>query len=185
MADRPAAVPRARRPRRGLGLCGRGQTGQALVELALIMPLLVFVFAALIQFGILFMVYLNILHLTRDVARWLAVNPDKTDAQVQTYTQTNLPSGLTWSNFTFTFPSGDTTPEKDSWPWWPNCAALNASNQCGSRVSGQTMQRVSLNYDATPHVILPQTLGWSYFRLTIPWAVNRYSYYVMVENRGQ
>ena len=147
------------------------------------LPLLVFVFAALIQFGILFMVYLNLLHLTRDVGRWLAVNPDNTDAQVQTYIQTNLPSGLTWANFSFTFSGSDASAEKDTWPWWPQCTALNASNQCASRISGQTMQRISLNYDATSHIILPQTLGWSYFKLNIPWSLARYNYYVMVENR--
>jgi Flp pilus assembly protein TadG len=49
------------------------ERGQALVELALIMPLLVGVVAVLFQTGVLFLSYLSLVHASRDVGRWLAV----------------------------------------------------------------------------------------------------------------
>src|SRR5581483_10296649 len=128
----------------------REPSGQALVEFALVMPVLTVVCAVLMQLGILFMVYLNLLHLTRDVTRWLVVHPDNTDAQVEAYIQANLPSGLVWSNFTFDFTSSD----HGAWPWDPNCTSLNTSGECSDRSPG-AQQRVGLVYDGSAHVILP------------------------------
>jgi Flp pilus assembly protein TadG len=67
----------------------RRQTrGQALVELALIMPLLVGVLVVLLQFGILFVTHLSIVHMGRDVARWISVHPDVRDADPGSWTVT-------------------------------------------------------------------------------------------------
>ena len=48
---------------------------QALVEFALVMPVLVGIVAVLFQMGFLFVAYVSLLHATRDVGRWLAVHP--------------------------------------------------------------------------------------------------------------
>jgi hypothetical protein len=169
----------------------RGRTpAQALTELAFLMPLLVVVFAALIQFGLLFVVYLNVLHLTRDVGRWLVAHPDKTDQEVIAYIQANVPTGLDYANFhldaTASFPAGNTT----AWPWYPNCPARSATGECVSGAANGPQdrstglrQRISLTYDATPHILLPTRIGSGYWELKIPWSVQQYTYYMMVEER--
>src|SRR5258708_3949654 len=53
--------------------------GQALVEMAFVMPLLIGIVAVLFQFGILFIAYLSIVHEMRDIGRWVAVHPDTID----------------------------------------------------------------------------------------------------------
>jgi hypothetical protein len=140
------------------------------------MPMLVAIFAVLLQIGILFMVFLNLLHVTRDTARYLSVHPDQTDAQVQTYVQSHVPSYLVWSNFSFSFASADT----NDWPWYPNCVALNAAGRCASRPTYE-QQRVALVYDVASHILLPQNIGASYWRISVPWSIARYEYYVMIE----
>ena len=152
----------------------RRAPSQSLVEFALVMPLLVVIFAVLLQFGILFMVYLNIMHITRDTARWLSVHPDNTDATVQAYVLGHLPTYLVAANFTWSFAGASST-----WPWSPNCTALS-SGQCTTRTA-LSQQRVSFNYNAVPHVLLPTTLGNGYWRVTVPWSLPRYDYYVMIE----
>src|SRR3981081_2126561 len=53
--------------------------GQALVELAIVMPILVGIIAVLFQLGILFVAYLSLVHEMRDIGRWAAVHPDTID----------------------------------------------------------------------------------------------------------
>jgi hypothetical protein len=50
---------------------GRGEA-QALVELALVMPLPLGIIIVLFQFALLFLSYLTLVHMARDVGRWLA-----------------------------------------------------------------------------------------------------------------
>src|SRR3954468_1891134 len=57
----------------------RRRDGQALVELAMVMPILVGIVAVLFQFGILFVAYLSLVHEMRDVGRWAAVHPNTLD----------------------------------------------------------------------------------------------------------
>src|ERR1044072_854122 len=65
----------ARRTRRLMPL----QHGQALVELAIVMPILVGIVAVLFLLGILFVAYLSLVHEMRDVGRWAAVHPNTVD----------------------------------------------------------------------------------------------------------
>ena len=63
---RPEPPPR-RRPRRP------GEEGQALVEFALVLPLLVLLLVGIMQFGMLFYTYIDLTSATRDGARKAAV----------------------------------------------------------------------------------------------------------------
>src|ERR1700730_16080517 len=74
----PAAVARYALRHRRAHLAHRPQ-GQALVELAIVMPLLIGIVATLFQFGILFIAYLSMVHEMRDIGRWVAVHPDSID----------------------------------------------------------------------------------------------------------
>lgn len=142
------------------------------------LPMLFGVSIVLFQMGILFMVYLNLVHASRDVGRWLAVHPDSTDAQVQAYVQANLPTNLIPSALSFSF----TALDPNEWPWSPRCQVLDASGRCGARATGSA-QRVALTYDVAPHVFLPTriTLGW--WSTAVPTTLPRYAYNVMVEPR--
>jgi hypothetical protein len=137
------------------------------VELALVMPLLVGVVAVLFQLGILFVVYLSMMHATRDVGRWISVHPDTTDAAFQQYVQAHMPSTLIPSELTPTIS--------------PTCAALS-NGRCASRPSG-TALRIRMTYDASASIFLPSRVSLGFFNATIPIVLPPYEYYVMAEQR--
>jgi Flp pilus assembly protein TadG len=145
----------------------RSENAQALVELALVTPLLVGVVALLFQLGVLLVAYLSVLHAGRDVGRWLAVHPDTTDAQLQSYATAHAPSTVDAARLTVTAS--------------PACPALS-SGRCGNRPSGATV-RVRLQYDAGGHVFLPTTLAVGFARFTAPTGLPAYDYHVVMENR--
>jgi Flp pilus assembly protein TadG len=151
--------------------------GQALVELAFVLPVLFGVSVVLLQVGVLFMVYLNLVHATRDVGRWLAVHPDTDDAALQTYILNNLPSNISSTGLTFDFSSAD----PNDWPWSPRCQSLS-TGRCATRVSGAP-QRVGLAYDVAPHVFLPTSVNFGWWSTAVPTTIPRYQYYVMIEAR--
>lgn len=151
------------------------QKAQSLVEFGFVVPLLFGVSIVLFQFGILFMVQLNLVHATRDVGRWLAVHPDTTDAALETYVRDHLPSNLMPSAISF---AGAT--EQDS-PWWPRCGSLT-SGRCAARPSG-SMQWIQLRYDAAPHIFLPTVFSVGWWSFSVPTIVPAYTYHVMIEPR--
>jgi len=58
------------------------------------MPLLVGLIAVLFQFGILFITYLGLVNMGRDLDRWLAVHPDTTDVAVLQHVTADLPNSV-------------------------------------------------------------------------------------------
>ena len=126
-----------------LARCHKVETGrgQALVEFALVFPIMVGMVAVIFQLAILFVSYLAVVHAGRDVGRWLAVHPDTTDAALTAYVNGDLPSEINSSHLTVLA--------------IPGCPAL-VSGHCTSRSSGM-QQKVSLLYDASGSVFLPTT----------------------------
>lgn len=61
---------------RSLGRAPHGEPGQATVELALVLPLLVMAMLALIQVGLLVRDHLAVVHAAREAAREASVTPD-------------------------------------------------------------------------------------------------------------
>lgn len=61
---------------RRLGRAPRGEPGQATVELALVLPLVVMAMLALIQVGLLVRDHLAVVHAAREAARAASVEPD-------------------------------------------------------------------------------------------------------------
>ena len=57
--------------------------GQALVETALVMPLLMALFLGIVSFSFLALAYADFTEATSQAAQWWAENPDQTPAQVQ------------------------------------------------------------------------------------------------------
>ena len=159
-------TPLTRAPRglspEGRGLSGRGQ---ALVELALVMPMLAGIIAVLFQLGILFVVYLSVVHATRDVGRWISVHPDTTDSMFLAHVAADMPSTIDAANLTAQVV--------------PACPSLT-NGRCASRPAGTTLQ-IHMSYDAQSSVFLPARISWGFFTFAVPLALPPYDYYVMVE----
>jgi len=64
--------------------------GQAVVEFALVLPILVFLLLAIMEGGRIFGSYLELQHAARDGARWAAVHTEKTREQVTDYVKGRL-----------------------------------------------------------------------------------------------
>ena len=76
---------------------GRSQQGMVLVQMALVMPILVLMFSAIVQFGGIFFLQNQMVNAARDASRRLAVG-DVTPAQAESLVQAKLAS---WP-YTFT-----------------------------------------------------------------------------------
>jgi Flp pilus assembly protein TadG len=141
------------------------QNGQALVELAVVLPVLVGMVTVLFQLGLLLVIYLSLVHATRDVGRWLAVHPDTTDAQLRAYVNTDMPTTIAATAVTVTAT--------------PACASLS-SGHCALRLAGSALH-IHVSYDATGNVFLPTNFAIGWFKVRVPVVLPPYDYYVMIE----
>jgi hypothetical protein len=151
---------------------GQRTKGQALVELALVMPVLVGLIAVLFQFGILFVAYLSLVHETRDIGRFVSVHPDTIDGTCTT-------TASLWKQVCDDAPSV-IDPTRVTPTFTPACATLT-SGKCTSRTSG-TQMKISLAYNASSIIFLPTTFRLGpWLNVAMPTALPTYDYYVMVE----
>ncbi|HEV7666414.1 MAG TPA: TadE/TadG family type IV pilus assembly protein [Chloroflexota bacterium] len=162
----------------------RRQRAQALVELALVMPVLVGIIAVLLQFGILFVAYLSLTHEMRDIGRWAAVHPDTIDGTSASCTNTsatdlwrqvcaNVPSVVDPTRITFSVVQGADGQTR-------TCTAL-VGNKCSNRAAGVEL-RMRLVYDASSLIYLPNNFRLGPFlQVAIPTTLPAYDYSVMVE----
>ena len=157
--------PASRVGRGRVCMAQRRNAGQALVELALTLPVLLGVVAVLFQLGVLFVAYMSIVHATRDVGRWVSVHPDTTDADIQAHIQANMPSTISGQNL-----SVQVTPA---------CATLS-NGRCTQRPAGATVQ-IHMSYDPSSSVFLPTRIAWGFFNASVPLRLPPYDYFVMVE----
>ena len=65
---------------RGRALRSRGESGQATVEFALILPLVIFAALAIIQVGLVVRDHLAVVHAAREAVRAASVDPDPSSA---------------------------------------------------------------------------------------------------------
>ena len=151
---------------------GGKQRGQSVLELAIFLPLILVFGLVCIQFAVVFIAYVNVLNVTRDAARWVAVHPHVTDTDtVNTIKGTlpggisRLPPGLTGANLTITFA--------------PTCTTL-ASGKCTGRDPGTDIAATS-TYTLTPHLFLPTSFGWGTWRIAIPQTLPAYTLHMQVE----
>jgi Flp pilus assembly protein TadG len=172
------SCPRQRlRPFRALTAHTRSQS---LVEFALTLPILFSMTVTLFQFGIIFLIYLAMIHSTRDVARWMVVHRDTVDSDVQAHIQGNMPTVLIPSSFNFT---GLNSATSSNWPWNPKCASLDATTRrCETRQTGSP-QEVALRYDAGNQIFLPTRWTFANWTFSIPTQIPTYRYTVIIEPR--
>jgi Flp pilus assembly protein TadG len=184
----------------------RRSPGQALVELALVLPVLFGIILVLFQYAILFMSYLSLIHMTRDVGRWLAVHPNSQDSAVMLYVTKDMPTSVlfpqaadgpslhcTYNSGTSTW--GCTSAATTGTPpngglyvdFSPVCNTYNATTlRCMngtnySRPAG-VQQTLTITYDAASRMFLPTTFRLGPFlNVAMPGRYQSYSYKVMVE----
>jgi hypothetical protein len=164
---------------------------QALVELALVMPLMVGIVAVLFQFGILFIAYLSLIHETRDIGRYVAVHPDTLDGAPGTLAPpcaSTRPVGSLWEHVCHDVPSViDATKIKDVPLVTPACTTISATT--GHCVTGTTQIRttgsqihIQMSYDASSIIFLPNNFRMGpWLLVAMPTQLPTYDYYVMVE----
>jgi Flp pilus assembly protein TadG len=146
--------------------------GQSLVELALVLPVLLFFGLACVQFALLFRAYDDMVNVTRDAARWVAVHPQVVDGSTGVNDGTTLgtvrgrlPASIKSSRLTMSIT--------------PACAALS-SGVCTGRTTG-TQIYVDSSYDVSDILFLPTSFGWGTWAVTIPTTLPHYRIYMQVE----
>jgi hypothetical protein len=160
----------------------RRAPAQALVELALVMPILLGIVAVLFQFGILFVAYLSIVHETRDIGRFVAVHPDTVDGLgAATCATAMAASPTTLMGQVCADTPSVVDPDSVTPLFNPACVTLSGAGHCTSRPSAQRMQ-VTLSYDASKIIFLPSRFRLGpWLDVAIPTTLPAYDYYVMVE----
>jgi len=138
------AVFRNRGPR-----VGRGR-GQAVLELALVAPLLVGLIVVIGQLTLLYLDYVSVVGVTRETTRWITTHPSKTDDEVRAHIALVMPPNLLFSEFSF---SGSDPG------WTPACSN---TNDCNDRRKAGFTQYVHLRYTPDHHAFLrgPTSLGF-------------------------
>lgn len=86
---------------------GRGERGQSLVEFALVVPMLLLVLFAIIDFGRLFQGYITLTNATREGARIAAVGGTDSDISARVLSAASGLSGVTVSPASYPDAGGD------------------------------------------------------------------------------
>ncbi len=156
----------SRTGRRGLShLAQRNQGGQTLLELAVFLPLILIFGLACLQFAVIFTAYMNVIQVTRDATRWVAVHPHVIDSSTEATIRSRLPAGVTSGALTLAFS--------------PTCTAL-VSGKCAARTSGAQIS-VTSTYNISSLIFVPTSLGWGTLTVAIPTTLPAYTIFMQVE----
>ncbi len=162
--------------------------------MALVMPLLLGIVAILLQFGVLFISYLSLVHATRDIARFVAVHPDIADGAPPWPTPPCSVAGppnppptpdTLWDHVCrYDVPSViDKNNIKDLPLISIACASLDANGHCPTRTTG-TAITINMSYDSSSNIFLPTSVRWGpWLKFDVPasFTTMSYDYTVMVE----
>jgi hypothetical protein len=144
----------------------RDERGVALVEFALAAPIFIFLLLASFQLALIGMQSYSTRHVTRETARWLAINPDTTDSAVLARARALAMPGMRSNGFIRVTPT-------------PACPALT-SGRCAGRSPGDVVT-VEIVYDVTESVFMPTNFGFGTMRVTFPTRLQPYRVSVLVE----
>ena len=143
--------------REGRQGAGDAETGQALVEFSLVLPILVFFVFMALQFAMILGAYVSVIQLARHSARYVAVHSEMYDNEIiDQAIEPNTPSNLDFNDLVdITIDSG-VCDSGDS-----------TTNPCSDRTSGDPVT-VSLRYDASDLLFLPTTFFGFQLPTTLP-----------------
>ena len=131
------------------------ESGQAMVEFALVLPVLLLILLAILKFGLLFENYLTLTDAVRSGARTLAIGRGTANACTPAVAQVKASAGslnqssLTVSTSTITFTSPDSCTSLTS----GNAVTMSASYPCNLSIMGINFApSCTLNASATERV---------------------------------
>jgi Flp pilus assembly protein TadG len=156
------------------------------VEFALTLPLFLVIVFTVIQFGLIFVWYFSTTQVARENARWLAVFPTSTDAQVANQIRSSLLPGMLGGTPTLVSTGSGTTPTVYRigavTARFPACQPPASGVGCSNtaRQPGE-MTYVELQYDARHIVFFPARLQIGAFSAGVPTALPTYRVWVMTE----
>jgi Flp pilus assembly protein TadG len=139
--------------------------GQALIELALVTPLILGVTFTCFQFVLLFLAYMSVMNSARDLSRWVAIHPNTIDSTATSALLTRLPPNLNSSKMTIAIS--------------PTCTTL-VGGLCTSRPQGTSIA-FTMTYNASSLIFLPTTVGCCGFTMTIPTTLPTYTVNMVAE----
>lgn len=145
----------------------RDQVGQALVEFALCAPVLLFTVMATVQLGVFVGMEFNVMQVTRETVRWLAIDPHTTDADALAHAQAIRRPGMLASSFASITAS-------------PPCAGLDGSGRCADRVDAQEVA-VRISYDVSHVLFFPAQLSLGPLEIRIPTTLPEYTAWAPIE----
>jgi Flp pilus assembly protein TadG len=164
----------------------RGQ-GQALVEFALTLSMFSVFVMTVIQLGLLFIAYYSETCMTRETARWLAVNSrTTTDDLVATHVQNTMLPGLAGSaptnQVTGTVSTDASADVGSMHVQYTPCQSNGSMCTDADRAPGATLY-VELQYDvAGSHLVfLPTNFRVGQLTVRIPTQLPAYRVYILVE----
>ncbi|MGH3609522.1 MAG: TadE/TadG family type IV pilus assembly protein [Pseudonocardiaceae bacterium] len=147
--------------RHGAGKSGRGEDGQAMVEFAIVLPLLLLLVTGIIQFGLLFNKYITLTGAVRSGARTLAVGrglSNPCDPAVSQMIKSASSIGLTSAQVTPSF----SAPSSDYCGAQPSTYVYNTSGNTG----GNEIQSDQATVTATTPFTL-SVFGMSVWQLNL------------------
>ena len=126
----------------------RSSRGQALVEFALVLPVLLILTMLIIQYGIIFYTSLSLTNLSREGARFAATQPASSDSSVISTQQSSIntrmanvaPSNIAWSDVSSTITYYD----------------ASSGSEISTPAAG-ALVGVSLTYNMSNKLFLPST----------------------------
>lgn len=105
--------PRQAGPPHARPLDGDGQRGQALTEMAIVAPVLFFIIAGIIQFGLIFWSQNTLTQVARDTGRWAATQLDCSDSAAVASTANKLAANSTLFGYSGSFKNVSVSWRKD------------------------------------------------------------------------
>lgn len=145
----------------------RARKGQTLVEFAFAAPIFFILLLVAVQLALIIMQYYSLMSVTGDTARWLAIRPDSTDAEVSAHATANRMT-LDSSKFLSVVPS-------------PACVTRDpGTGHCESRRAGDIIS-VEIIYDVSGLLFLPSEYGFGPMTVQIPRTLPAYRVAVMIE----
>jgi Flp pilus assembly protein TadG len=163
----------------------RGQTSQALVEFAIVLPVFVVVVFMTIELGLLFVAYYSETSMARESARWLAVHSKTTDdLDLAIHVQDTMLPGLVGGSYSITTAGSavaDTVATVGSMTVsYTPCLTNGTVCLHSQRVAGQTLS-VEMSYDVSNLIFLPTTFHFGSLVTKVPTSLPAYRVHVMVE----
>ncbi len=147
----------------------RRRRGQALVELALVLPIMLFLVMGILQIAALGIVWISLQNIAQDTARWMAVSstaPAPGPAPACAPTTTNYPRPR-WANGNdgVNYRNCNKAPillesNFTAWTWDPPCSVCTDCFAAGLRGPDQ-MLRLTATYNWSNVIFIPGGLsGW-------------------------